>query len=211
MLRDSTLSATEIRIRLQSPPVDLPATEPPWPEAGCWTYQDYLRLPDDGRRYEIIRGVLHVSPAPRFIHQFAVQALLRKLGDFVEIHGPGIVLPAPFEVFLSETDRPLQPDVVVIGAEHHLADDASAFEGIPSLVVEVLSPSTIRTDRVTKFALYEEAGVAEYWIVDPRLREVEVYTLDGALYRLHGQFVEDQEVTSVLFAGITFPAESLFP
>jgi hypothetical protein len=63
MLREQPFPANEILFRLQPPPVDLPATEPPWPEPGRWTYQDYLRLPDDGRRYEIIRFAGLAFPA----------------------------------------------------------------------------------------------------------------------------------------------------
>jgi hypothetical protein len=72
-------------------------TVPAWPVQGEWTYEDYLRLPDDGRRYEVIRGRLYVTPAPNFDHQFLVTQLGRLLGNFVAAHALGTVLVAPFD------------------------------------------------------------------------------------------------------------------
>lgn len=85
-----------------------------WPAQGHWRYADYLRLPDDGRRYEIIRGVLYVVNAPRIEHQFAVMKLSGRLDLFVTDQGSGMVLAAPVEVHLSEDTRPVQPDILFI-------------------------------------------------------------------------------------------------
>lgn len=73
-----------------------------WPAQGQWTYEDYLRLPDDNRRYEIIEGVLYVANAPGFEHQFAVTEIVGELCNFVKQHQLGLILTAPFEVHLSE-------------------------------------------------------------------------------------------------------------
>ncbi|MFQ5595393.1 MAG: Uma2 family endonuclease, partial [Anaerolineae bacterium] len=168
---------------------DLPAEGGPWPAQGEWAYEDYLRLPDDGRRYEIIEGVLYVTAAPRFNHQYVVGELFAALRAYIRQHHLGVVIPAPFEVHLPDIAWPVQPDVLFIRAERQPLPEASSFEGTPDLVVEVLSPSTARRDRVVKFWAYERAGVPEYWIVDPRVPMIEVYVLQEGVYTLHGQYV----------------------
>ncbi len=82
--------------------------------------------------------------------------------------------------------------------------------GRPDLIVEVLSPSSIRTDRYVKFNAYEQVGVPEYWIVNPRLRFVEVYTLSGGEYAQLGEFAGDDLVKSNVLAGLTIVTDSLF-
>jgi Uma2 family endonuclease len=130
-----------------------------WPVQGEWTYEDYLRLPDDGRRYEIIRGVLYVVNAPSYDHQYTVTKLNRLIGDYVERRQLGIALVAPFEIHLPGIARPVLPDVFFITAQRQPSPGASFFTGAPDLIVEVLSPSTARLDRVVKFEAYEQAGV----------------------------------------------------
>ncbi|MFQ5578579.1 MAG: Uma2 family endonuclease [Anaerolineae bacterium] len=188
-----------------------PPKATPWPEQGHWTYDDYLRLPDDGRRYEIIEGVLYMVNAPGFEHQFAVAEIFGELRNFVKKNRLGVVLTAPFEVHLSENTRPVQPDVLFIRAENHPAPGAPFFEGAPDLVVEVLSPATARTDRFIKFNAYEEAGIPEYWIVNPKTRSVEVFTLtEGGEYALKGEHTAGEAVESDALAGLAIPAASLF-
>jgi Uma2 family endonuclease len=133
-----------------------------WPPPGQWTYEDYLRLPDDGQRYEIIEGVLYVTNAPGFDHQFTVTELVGELRNFVKACKLGVVLTAPFEVHLSEKSRPVQPDLLFIKQERMPDLEAKFFSGRPDLIAEVLSPSSVRTDRTIKFDAYEEAGMPEY-------------------------------------------------
>ncbi len=78
-----------------------------WPDQGSWTYDDYLRLPDDGRRYEIIKGVLYVTNAPAYDHQYAVGEIFGELFSFVEKHDLGIVLTALFEIHLPGIGWPI--------------------------------------------------------------------------------------------------------
>lgn len=89
--------------------------------------------------------------------------------------------------------------------------DAHFFEGPPDLVVEVLSPSTIRGDRVTKFWAYEQAGVPEYWIVDPHARLVEVYVLQEGRYALHAQLLAGDQLASPTFPDPALAVSDLFP
>jgi len=143
----------------------------PQPMAG-WTVAGVLRLPDDGKRYEVVDGELLVSPAPSLPHQRALGALYRRLYPFVETHGLGCVLHSPADIEFD--DRTLvQPDLFV--APLIEGRQPRSWKEIRSLVlaVEVLSPSTARADRQIKRRRYQRHGVAEYWIVDLDARLVE--------------------------------------
>ncbi len=181
-----------------------------WPAQGKWCYEDYLRLPDDGKRYEIIKGVLYVANAPSFDHQLAVARLTTMLTNFVTAQNLGIVLNAPFEVHLSESSHPVQPDVLVLLRQQIPTTGTQFFSGAPALIVEVISPSSFRLDRKIKFDAYEEAGVAEYWIVDPKTRSVEVNTLSSGEYALLGQYTGEDAIESNVLPGILVKASLLF-
>ena len=130
-----------------------------------WTAEMVRALPDDGNRYEVVDGVLLVTPSPRRLHQHAVLQLAKRLDDYVETVGVGAVLVSPSDIELDPHGM-VQPDVFVEG----LVDDRPAREwnaGAPLLlVVEVLSPGTARADRITKRDRYRRAGIPAYWIVD---------------------------------------------
>lgn len=177
---------------------------------GEWHYEDYLNLPDDGYRYEIIEGILYMTNAPDFDHQYTVMEIAFHLKSFVNQNQLGYVLTAPFEIHLAEKTRPVQPDVVFIGAERGLVRGAKYFEGPPDLVVEVLSPSTRRLDQFAKFGAYEKAKVPEYWIVDPKTWLVQLYTLEQQEYVLFGDFMDDEMIESKVLAGFKIIANSLF-
>lgn len=181
-----------------------------WPVQGQWRYADYLRLPDDGKRYEIIEGVLYVANAPSFDHQFSVSRVLFYLQLFTIERDLGIVLTAPFEVHLSETSKPVQPDVLFIRKERQPIPGTQVFEGAPDLIIEVIFPSLIRLDRKTKFDAYEQIGVAEYWLVDPKLHGVEVYTLSNGEYALFGQYTGQDLIESRVLSGLQIKADNLF-
>jgi Uma2 family endonuclease len=85
-----------------------------------------------------------------------------------------------------------------------------AFAGVPALIVEVISPSSIRLDRKIKFDTYEQIGVNEYWLVDPKLRGIEVYTLSHGEYALFGQYTGDDLIESGLLPGLQIKANALF-
>ncbi len=177
---------------------------------GEWTYEDYLNLPDDGRRYEIIEGVLYVTNAPDIDHQFTVMEIAFHIKQFVAERRLGYVLTAPFEVHLSETSRPVQPDVLFIKTEDWPDPGAKFFEGAPALIVEVLSPSTSRVDQSIKFTAYEQAGVPEYWIANPKTRSVQVFTLSRGEYAQLGEFTGDEVIESAVLAGLAITTSALF-
>ena len=140
------------------------------------TEDDLAAMPDDGHRYEILDGVLLVTPAPNLTHQRCVRSLL------VVLHGarqPGHeVLTAPFDVRLSRITV-VEPDVLVA----RRSDLTPArLEGPPILAVEVLSPSTRRIDTSLKRLAYEAAGVPAYWLVDPDVPSLTVLELEDGSY-----------------------------
>ena len=190
----------------------LPLFEQTWPPPGEWTYEDYLALPDDGKRYEIIDGVLYVSNAPSYDHQFMVAELHLQLGMYVKQEKLGIVLTAPFEIHLPGIAKPVQPDVFFIRSENQPQAGDKLFKGVPDLIVEVISPASARTDRVIKFSAYERAGVREYWLADPRMRFIEVYRLstEPREYALVGQYAAGDTLKPEVLEGLELAVEGMF-
>jgi Uma2 family endonuclease len=140
----------------------------------------YLQTtPNDGKRYELLHGELLVNPAPGMIHQRVLRRLQRQLEDFFHPRSIGEVFLAPFDVILSPHDV-FEPDLLVVSDHSRLSD--RGVEGPPALVVEILSPSTRKTDRGIKFRRYAELGVPHYWVVDPADERVECYRLIGGAY-----------------------------
>ena len=184
-----------------------------WPAQGSWTYEDYVRLPDDGRRYEVIRGFLYVSPAPSLPHQYTVGQLVYFFIAFVRERQLGVVLGAPFDIRLPERlGDPVQPDILFIRRENQPDGDAPRFDGVPDLVVEVLSPGNWRYDRNTKLSAYRDAGIPETWLVDPAARTVEVFVLDKAhpKYVLRERRGEGETVGSIVLPGLQIAVAEIF-
>ncbi len=141
-------------------------------------YSDYCAIPLDGKRYELIAGEVHVTPAPSPSHQRLVQRFLRILEDY--FRSPVEVLVSPIDVILTPHDV-VQPDLVVVADPAQVSD--RGIEGAPLIVVEVLSPATAQYDRTTKAQRYATSGVPHYWLVDPASRQVECYRLAGGTYQ----------------------------
>ncbi len=172
-----------------------------WPDQGAWTFEDYRRLPDDGWRYEVICGRLFMSPAPRPRHQYSVGELYLAFRRFIDARQFGRLLLAPIDVKLPELAQPVQPDLVLIASEHLDIVTDDCVDGVPDLVVEVLSPSNWMVDRREKYEVYGEAGVREYWIVDPDRRTIEVFVLEGGSYSLFDRRGAGETIRSRLLAG----------
>ena len=137
-----------------------------------WTREMVLALPEDGNRYELLDGELLVSPSPRSAHQDTVVAPLRRLLPYVDAHRLGHPQISPADLQLTPEEL-AQPDLFVVPLVEGRRPKNWEEYGIPLLVVEVLSPSTARYDRLVKRRRYQRAGTREYWIVDPDARLVE--------------------------------------
>lgn len=180
------------------------------PETGArrLSYADYVALPDDGRRHEILDGRHAVTPAPSVGHQRVLTRLLHRLLVYLEAHPVGEVLPAPCDVRLSVHDV-VQPDLVFVSRGRAAIVGERSLRGAPDLVVEVASASTRERDRHTKREIYERHGVSEYWLVDPAALAVAVYRRGEGGFGLPEE-VEDV-LTSPLLPGFTVEVDDLFP
>ncbi len=141
-----------------------------------WTAEDWERLSHrDGNRYEIIGGVLYLSTSPSLRHQRIVRQIVVELRWQIDDVGLGMTLWSPIGVFMPGSD-PVQPDVLVVLAADFAIIGERRIDGIPALMVEVLSPSNREHDLVTKRATYARAGVPEYWVFRPEERDVLVHS-----------------------------------
>lgn len=147
------------------------------------TYEDYVRIPEDGNRHEIIDGEHYVTPAPNTRHQHVVGNLYRLLATFAHERGVGRVYVSPVDVVFSPTSI-VQPGVVFIVSARESIITRPNIQGAPDLAIEVLSRGTRRTDESVKRKLYGQFGVREYWVVDPDAETVKVHRLVGLTYML---------------------------
>ncbi|MBI4551226.1 MAG: Uma2 family endonuclease [Candidatus Latescibacteria bacterium] len=173
------------------------------------TYEDFLTLPDDGKRYEILDGELHVTPSPLTTHQRAVMNLGALLHHHVRRNGLGEVFLAPPDVILAETTI-VEPDLLFIARQRAKIITRANIRGAPDLIVEVLSRRTARVDRGRKKKLYARYGVQHYWLVDPDTRSVEVYALENGKYRLIGHYTEHTSFEPSLFPGLTISLDEVW-
>ena len=180
----------------------------PQREYDRYTYSDYYSW-DDGKRWELIDGVPYaMSPAPMRKHQDVSGALFVQLALFLK-NKPCKVYNAPFDVRMNpdeDDDTVCQPDIVVVCDSSKLDD--KGCRGVPDLVIEILSPSSVRMDRVIKLEKYRQVGVREYWIVDPELRSVEACILDGNRYYLT---VYIDEAPVFVLPGCVIDLKEVFP
>jgi Uma2 family endonuclease len=173
------------------------------------TFAEFRQFPVDGKRYELVYGEVHVTPAPATRHQFTVQNLAGSLWPHVVKNNLGEVCTAPLDVRLGE-DTALQPDLIFVSNARAGIIQENWIEGAPDLVVEVLSPSTAAYDRATKVSVYAEAGVPEVWLIDSQAETVEVLKLQGKKYFVDATLAGDQILTSKLFPGWQLPLCDLF-
>lgn len=142
-----------------------------------YTIEDIYALPD-GERAELIDGDLYMMSPPGRIHQELVYQLGRKIGDYIDSkYGECKVYPAPFAVFLNaDSHTYVEPDLSVICDKDKLDD--RGCNGAPDWVIEIVSPSSQRMDYIVKLFKYRDAGVREYWIVNPAKQIVQTYSFD---------------------------------
>jgi len=141
-------------------------------------WEDYLALPEDRNRYEILDGKLAVTASPYVQHQRVSRNLARALMEYVDQTGCGELLAAPVDVVL-DAHTIVVPDLLFVAKGRESIVHEHAILGPPDLLVEILSPSTARRDRTVKLRLYARFGVACYWIVDPAARELFAFELAG--------------------------------
>ena len=196
-------------VNQESIPGVIPADKVAGPPQGKWTYSDYVNLPDDGHRYEIINGVLYMTPSPGELHQAANRWFIYYLTVYVQLIGLGRVYGPPFDVKLAK-NKTVQPDVIVILTANQDKIKPEGIEGAPDLVVEISSPGTVGYDRREKQDAYAEAGVTEYWIADPASQTIEVMHLTDNRYQSQGVFQGKALLPTKIVPGLPVGVEQFF-
>ncbi|MEP9411809.1 MAG: Uma2 family endonuclease [Candidatus Brocadia sp.] len=172
------------------------------------TYEDYLKI-DDNNRYEILNGELHMVPAPSIDHQGVSRNLEFLIWDFVKGEGLGKVFYAPVDVVFDD-DEVFQPDIVFIKNERQDIISKNAIQGVPDLIVEIISPSSAFYDTVEKKEIYRKYGVKEYWLIFPEERVIEVLTLEKGEYLEFCKSKREGMVKSKILEGLEIDSKDVF-
>lgn len=177
------------------------------------SHQEYVAAVEEypALRVEYLNGDIIMTPARSPHHQIISGNLSILLGHFAKEKGLGVVLAAPLDVVLAREAQIIQPDLIFV-AKTRAAKllGKAAVNGAPDLAVEILSSSTVRTDRKIKLPLYARHQVPEYWIVDPEDQSVEIYLLEGESYRVGGIFMSGDAITIGAFADAHIIVDSIF-
>ena len=173
-----------------------------------FNYYDYTLLPED-KRYELIDGDLHMTPAPLTTHQQVLFNIAYELRVFITKQKLGQLLIAPTDVVLSEEDV-VQPDILFIAQERLDILTEKNVRGAPDLVVEILSPATAERDLVIKKKLYEKFGVREYWIVDLGAKSIEVLQMTDEGFKTLRVYTQDTHLTSSLLKNFSLAVGDVF-
>lgn len=178
-----------------------------------FTYEDYKSLTETtDRRYELMDGELCSVPSPTTIHQTIAQNLEYLLVQHVRATRCGRVLDAPLDVVLGAGDRRdvVQPDILFVAAPRTAIITIEEVVGAPDLVIEILSPSSKKTDRGYKHSLYERSGVREYWVVDPEFSSVDVFVLGPTGLGPATTYRAGSELTCGVMPGLRVPLAAVF-
>ena len=175
------------------------------------TYDDYCQIPDDGNRYEVIDGVLYMSPSPIFRHQQISTNLSAMLWSWSKEAQSGQVCHAPMDVVLSENNI-VQPDILFVSNARASIIEEKNIQGAPDLLIEILSEGNRRHDEVRKRDLYEAHGVQEYWVVDPVLETIKVYRSEESRFIKAAEWTLEagDEISSPLFPGFECQLADVF-
>jgi Uma2 family endonuclease len=178
-----------------------------------WTYDEYIKINDD-KRYEIINGDLCMNPSPLPSHQRVSTRLLYNLTDFVYSKKLGEIFHAPCDVILSD-NVVVQPDILFISNENSTIIQKKGIFGSPELVIEIVSPSSLKRDNEDKRLIYQQHGIKEYWIIFPSDETIEVLELGHGIFKIFDYAsTEDLEkgttVKSKILDGLEIDLKAIF-
>jgi len=180
------------------------------PPQGYWTHADWEALPDDGNRYEVIDGVLYMTTAPSYFHQWIVRRLDRFVGVPAEQKGLAFAAVAPVGLLMPGCD-PVQPDFVLVMAARASIIHDRRIQGVPDLIIEVISPGSAAYDERVKLAAYTAAGLPEYATVDPASSTLKLCSLEApGCYAAPQTFTSADTVTFNCLPTISFKLGDLF-
>lgn len=184
-------------------------------EGGKYSYADYLTWPE-GERWEIIDGVPYMQAAPSPTHQLISGELYRQLANYLQ-DKTCKAYPAPFCVRLTKGDekqnedikKVVEPDITIVCDKSKIDDKGCA--GAPDMIVEVMSPSSVKMDRFIKFNKYEKEGVKEYWIIEPEAKLVSVFVLqENQRYGRPDIYTEDDKIKVSIFPDLVVDLKPVF-
>ncbi len=170
---------------------------------------NYYKILPEGAPYQLIEGELVITPAPNPKHQIILGRIFRHLSDYCDEKEMGIVLVSPIDVYL-DSENAFQPDIIYIARDRQHIIKEDGIYGAPDLVIEILSPSTAGYDLKEKFRVYERSGVREYWIVDPEMRSVEIYSNAKGSFSISSKSEVTGEIESLLLDGFRLDIEAIF-
>ena len=174
-----------------------------------WTVDDFLQLEESNTPCELIKGELVISPSPSPHHQDVAS----NLNDFLKAEAKktgGKAFFSPIDLYIDRKNV-FQPGLVYISAEKKSIITKRGIEGVPDLIVEIISPTNIFTDRNRKKKVYQQIGVREYWIVDPANHTLEIYKHDQADPDTpHVYLVKEGEVSSSVLPDLKFDLKEIF-
>lgn len=173
-----------------------------------YTYEDYLKTPDD-ERYELIEGELFMTPSPVTKHQRILGRLHLDISKFIIENNLGEIFLAPYDVYLDD-ENVVQPDILFVSKERLNIIGEKNIQGAPELVIEIISENTAYRDLVQKKKLYARFGVKEYWIVLPKEESTEVYILKDNAYTLHKSFSKDDTLESPFIKDLKIELKKIF-
>jgi Uma2 family endonuclease len=182
--------------------IDLPRKTP-------FTVRDYRQMPEDGRRYEVIDGILLMAPAPNRYHQRISRNLCRIVYQFLHEHPIGEAYDAPFDVYFDDLNV-VQPDLVFVANASREVLAPEGVVGAPDLVAEILSPGTSKRDLRDKRDLYAKSGVKEFWMLSPEEHQVQVYLPEVDRIKPARILAEGETLETPLLAGLKILVAELF-
>lgn len=179
-----------------------------------YTYEDYLKWPDD-QRIELINGQIYLMTPPLRIHQKISGAIYTQFSNYLKDRECEVYY-APFGVRLpkenekdKDIDTVVEPDIIVVCDKSKL--DNEGCKGAPDLIVEIVSPTSARRDKIEKFNLYERYGVKEYWIVEPEEGIISVFTLqDNKRYGRPESYAVDNKIKVSIFDELVIDLKDVF-
>ncbi len=178
------------------------------------SYKEFLEITEGNeQRYEYIDGEVYLLASPGFTHQSIHSNLYEKL--ILWFSGKTCrVLSAPFDVTLNSEEtnskNVLQPDLLVACDHHETTNSNDRYMGIPSLVIEILSPESRSKDMVKKLNVYMEGGVNEYWVIDPKNRQVLLYSFINKKLDQMVAYKQSEVFNSVCFKGLAITVTDIF-
>ncbi len=165
---------------------------------------------EDNYYYEIINGEMIQKSAPTPMHQRICRKLIVILDKFIDEKKSGEIFQSPIDVYLDEYNKP-QPDIIFVSKEKKTIITNDGIMGVPDLIIEIISPTSVIRDRIEKKNLYERMAVQEFWLIDPQYEAIEIHTLQNNRYELFTAATTlEGELKSALFEGLTINLTDIF-